>query len=642
MLWPLADRPRLAPGVPGGTIPVRLMDDELATSLATGGRLDVLLSAAEFATSRDVDPDGAVSRSLCLAVDPDLLVTVNAMTGGYVVSNGRPPPPPTAPAQQPGTPTHPGTGQAAAANWLNRLRALAHRMCVAPLPYAQADLDAVQRVGDTGLSAIATTSAGDVVDQILGVTAVRGATLIPDGSLTRRTVDLLNANGNTVVIAAADFAAEDSATPHRRPRTPHRGGCPPQVVVAPFDPAVGAAFAATGSDPVAPTYLNPALAVRLAARLRDRSPSGRARLDAVAGLAARVPRRAPRFCCRRPLEAATRGRGRHPDHAGDRDPLRPGGAATAAGADRRRHGRPRRSAGTPEPPASTQPNAAASMTRVISQDRRRGGPAVGADRGVDDRCPYRADRRQLHRAAARGHAARGQPGRTARHPQRAGATAVGGRRHVDQRLVRRGHHRQPGRVLHAGHRTQPAAAGPAQRVGRSDPGPTARRRPARDERDRSRRTRDAAGIPAAAGADRSELHPARRDRRHVAHSGRCAVGRAGAAVGALQRLRQGAVRDHAERGGGAGGAGRTTAVAPVPRPAGPRRPGPAGSARPAACREDGIRTTSSTKSTAYEFRRPARPAATGTTTVAAACPAAGIGCRTGLLPPPAQPAQRAS
>ena len=59
MLWPLADRPRLAPGVPGGTIPVRLVDDELATSLASGGRLDILLSAAEVATSHDVDPDGA-------------------------------------------------------------------------------------------------------------------------------------------------------------------------------------------------------------------------------------------------------------------------------------------------------------------------------------------------------------------------------------------------------------------------------------------------------------------------------------------------------------------------------------------------------------------------------------------------------
>src|SRR6201995_1064689 len=258
MLWPLADRPRLAPGVPGGTIPVRLMDDELATSLASGGRLDILLAAAEFATSRDVDPDGAVGRAMCLAVDPDLLVTANSMTGGYVVSDS-----PDGAAQQPGTPTHPGTGQAAAVNWLNRLRTLAHRMCVAPLPYAQADLDAVQRVADAGLSAIATSSAADIVDQILGVTTVRGATLIPDGSLTRRTVDLLNANGNDVVIAAAESSAEDSAAAAPTPPSTAPLRLSPQVVVAPFDPAVGAAFAATGSDPVAPTYLNAALAVRL-------------------------------------------------------------------------------------------------------------------------------------------------------------------------------------------------------------------------------------------------------------------------------------------------------------------------------------------------------------------------------------------
>ncbi len=260
MLWPLADRPKLAPGAPGGAIPVRLTDDDLATSLATGGRLDVLLSAAEFATSRDVDPDGAISRSLCLAVDPDLLVTVNAMTGGYVVSNGTSASPDGA-AQQSGAPTHPGTGQAAAATWLDRLRALAHRMCVAPLPYATADLDAVQRVGDAGLSTIATTSAGDVVDKILGVTAVRGATLIPDGSLTPRTVNLLSAQSNTVVIAPADSSGEDSAaaTADTAPRR-----LSDQVVVAPFDPAVGAALAATGSDPVAPTYLSTALAVRLA------------------------------------------------------------------------------------------------------------------------------------------------------------------------------------------------------------------------------------------------------------------------------------------------------------------------------------------------------------------------------------------
>jgi hypothetical protein len=258
MLWPLADRPRLTPGVPGGSIPVRLTDDELATSLASGGRLDVLLSAAEFATSRDVDPDGAVGRSVCLAVDPDLLVTVNAMTAGYVVSDS-----PAGPAQEPGTPVHPGAGQAAAASWLNRLRTLAHRSCVAPLPYAQADLGAVERIGDPGLSATATSAAGDIVDQILGVVAVRGATLIPDGSLTRRAVDMLSATGNTVVIAPADSSPEDSSAPlpANSDTVPRR--LSPQVVLAPFDPAVGAAFAAAGADPVAPCYLKSALSIRL-------------------------------------------------------------------------------------------------------------------------------------------------------------------------------------------------------------------------------------------------------------------------------------------------------------------------------------------------------------------------------------------
>jgi uncharacterized protein DUF6049 len=263
MLWPLADRPRLAPGAPGGTVPVRLIDDELATSLATGGRLDILLAAAEFATSRDVDPDGAVGHSLCLAVDPDLLVTVNAMTGGYVVSDGVRDDIAAGSAQQPGTPTHPGTGQAAALTWLDRLRALAHRMCVAPIPFAQADLDAVQRVGDAGLGTTAVGSSGDILDQILGVAAVRGATLIPDGPLTRRGVDLLSANGKTVVVAASDFSATDSAAgvPTTTDAAPRR--LSPQVVTTPFDPAVGAALAATGSDPVAPKYLDAALAVRL-------------------------------------------------------------------------------------------------------------------------------------------------------------------------------------------------------------------------------------------------------------------------------------------------------------------------------------------------------------------------------------------
>lgn len=251
MLWPLADRPRLAAGAPGGTTPVRLIDDDLAASLAPGGRLDTLLSAVEFATSPTVDPGGQVGPALCVSVDPDLLVTVNAMTGGYVVNDG--------PDAGLGTPTRPGTGQQAAIAWLNRLKLLAQRMCVAPTTYAQADLGALQRVGDPGLSTIATKTAGDVVDQILGITATRGATLIGEGPLTGSTVALLSAQGPTVAIGAADCAAQDASTgaPVTADLTPVR--YTPQVVGAPFDPSVGAALSAIGTDPVVPTYLDSSL-----------------------------------------------------------------------------------------------------------------------------------------------------------------------------------------------------------------------------------------------------------------------------------------------------------------------------------------------------------------------------------------------
>ncbi|MGV9798394.1 hypothetical protein ACWDTP_10075 [Mycobacterium sp. NPDC003449] len=271
MLWPLADRPRLAAGAPGGTTPIRLIDDDLAASVSAGGRLDTLLSAADFATGPTVDPAGQVRSALCLAVDPDLLVTVNAMAGGYVVNDG--------PDAGPGTPTRPGTGQEAALNWLNRLRGLAQRMCVAPTTYAQADLAALHRVGDPGLSAIATNGAGDIVDKILGVTSTRGASLVADGPLTGPAVDLLAAQGETVAIAAAHITAQDAATgaPETADLTPLRYR--PNLVSAGFDPAVGAALAGAGSDPESPSYLDASMDVPV----RHDSPAAR-RQDALGAM----------------------------------------------------------------------------------------------------------------------------------------------------------------------------------------------------------------------------------------------------------------------------------------------------------------------------------------------------------------------
>jgi hypothetical protein len=134
---------------------------------------------------------------------------------------------------------------------------------VAPLPYAQADLDALQRVNDPGLSTIATISTGDIVDRILGVTSTRGTTLLPDSPLTSRAVSLLSADDSMVAVAAADFSVQDAANGASADADIAPRRLSPQVVAAPFDPAVGAALAAAGSNPIVPTYLDSSLSVRI-------------------------------------------------------------------------------------------------------------------------------------------------------------------------------------------------------------------------------------------------------------------------------------------------------------------------------------------------------------------------------------------
>lgn len=258
LLWPLADRPRLAPGQPGGPTPVRLLDDQLEQSLSPGGRLDALLSALEFATDVAVDPKGDLGRTVCVAIDPDLLVTVNQMTYGYQVLDN---------PGDPAGPVHPGTGQGLAIGWLDRLRAMAKHTCVTPLPYAQASLDAVSQMADEGLAHQATTGAADVLDQILGIASLRGATVLGDHHLSGESIDLLSAQGPTVAVSALPSGQErpPDFTPRRVSDT---------VVAAPFDPSVGAALSAAGRTPTTPEYVPQSLRFALehdsrVARMQD-------------------------------------------------------------------------------------------------------------------------------------------------------------------------------------------------------------------------------------------------------------------------------------------------------------------------------------------------------------------------------------
>ncbi|QCQ93029.1 DUF6049 family protein [Rhodococcus sp. SGAir0479] len=242
MLWPLADEPQLAAGVPGSvTEKVRLADDDLAGSLSQGGRLDRLLAAAEFATGPEVDRDRKLADSMCLAVDPDLLITVSNMTRGYLVVDD--------PAQ-PGGPAREGSGRDAAAAWLDRLETLARGMCITAVPFAQVDLSALARVGDDSLTSSALLSPADIVDSILGVTSQRNITWPDAGVLDEGSARMLQGLGRTTTLLAAN-AVE---TPPGAGRKVALDGTD-AVDAALFDVSAAAALAAVGADPHTPSYV---------------------------------------------------------------------------------------------------------------------------------------------------------------------------------------------------------------------------------------------------------------------------------------------------------------------------------------------------------------------------------------------------
>ncbi|MBW4719439.1 DUF6049 family protein [Saccharothrix obliqua] len=172
LLWPLADQPRM---VSGGLEPV-LSDDELASSLALGGRLYGLLKGYESALG---DPLGT---GVCLAVDPDLLRTVQAMSKGYQVRG-----------------QGAGKGRNEAELWLAQLRLLAGGRCVVALPDADADLVALARAGLTDLTALAAKGA-DVVREVLQVQAQPGLAWPADGVVDQQALTELSAQGVTSLV----------------------------------------------------------------------------------------------------------------------------------------------------------------------------------------------------------------------------------------------------------------------------------------------------------------------------------------------------------------------------------------------------------------------------------------------------------
>lgn len=255
MLWPLADEPHLAAGIPGSVgDPVRLVDDELARSLSEGGRLDELVSAVEFATRDETDPE--LTDTLCLAIDPDLLITVENMTRGYLVVDD---------PRQPTGPAHEGAGAEAAAQWLERVRALAQDMCTTALPFAQADLAALTAVGNPKLTAAALTAPADIVDNILGVSTLRNLVWSDSGVMDNATAATVRREQDVTALIAANAVDTSSQSGGDQPSGntarilepfPAQQGQPAAGAFDAllFDPAVATSLAAVGETPQTPSY----------------------------------------------------------------------------------------------------------------------------------------------------------------------------------------------------------------------------------------------------------------------------------------------------------------------------------------------------------------------------------------------------
>lgn len=199
-LWPLVDRPHR--GVDG-----TFVDDELADSVAGGGRLERLLSLAE----------AAPAAGLTLAVDPLLLEDLQAMVAGYTVGGGAVGGGAVGGGAVGGgavTGGAVGGGGTAAAVWLERLTALAVSHPVVALPYGDVDVVSLERAGLGGPAVDALERGRLIVAAALDRTPERTLAWPVDGLLTEAALTTYAGQGVTSFVLSPDAV---DTTPRRTP-----------------------------------------------------------------------------------------------------------------------------------------------------------------------------------------------------------------------------------------------------------------------------------------------------------------------------------------------------------------------------------------------------------------------------------------
>ena len=187
-LWPLISNVHMTAetGSNEQQTPVFLNDD-LAKEISPGGRLDEMLSLG-----KDLD--------VTWVIDPDLLASVDAMTGSYRIQAAN------------GTTTA-GTHQAVAKQWLAELqRAVADNEVVA-LPFADPDLASLAHNGTSVTGSLshlneATDVAATTVKTVLHVTPTTDFAWPVDGAVDPSIVKVATSAGADQVIARSDSLQE--------------------------------------------------------------------------------------------------------------------------------------------------------------------------------------------------------------------------------------------------------------------------------------------------------------------------------------------------------------------------------------------------------------------------------------------------
>ncbi|MCG7456667.1 hypothetical protein [Corynebacterium sp. ACRPH] len=185
VVYPLAGPTYMAAGQTGDAPkrrPAFVTKDVLAAEVGEGGRLRGLLDAYREAKS------SKLKQATCIAIDPELLDTVNRLAEGYFVGERTPDP-----VEEPQrlrdswdeilggeeVDAQHMPGNADAKKWIADLREVVQSNCSVALPYAGADINGLSQVDSDWLRVRALGTGAGVIQRILGVVPTQNV-VIPD------------------------------------------------------------------------------------------------------------------------------------------------------------------------------------------------------------------------------------------------------------------------------------------------------------------------------------------------------------------------------------------------------------------------------------------------------------------------------